>query len=136
MQDHNSFSDEEFLKLFESCSLRPEYFTHEAHLRLAWLCLKRYDLDKAEKFVVQQLKVYTSHWGASDKYHHTITIAAVKAVHHFYLRSKSTNFCDFIVEYPRLKTHFKALMAQHYRAETLHAEKAKTEFIQPDRLSF
>ncbi len=66
----------------------------------------------------------------------TLTIAAIKAVHHFIDRSDAISFGEFILEFPRLKYNFKELMAAHYQVDIYNSAKAKEEFVQPDLLPF
>ena len=37
MEQHYTLTDNEFEKQFQTSSLDPAIFTHEAHLRLAWI---------------------------------------------------------------------------------------------------
>ena len=136
MQDHYSFTDLEFEQQFQTCSFPAALFTHEAHLRLAWIHIKHYGVVQAEKNIVQQLQRYVAHLGAQDKFNMTLTVAAIKAVYHFKTKATSTTFNDFISEFPRLKTDFKALMACHYRRDIYHSKTAKKRFLKPDVLPF
>jgi hypothetical protein len=45
MEKHFTLSDTEFETQFQSCSLHPAIFTHEAHLRLAWIHITKYGAD-------------------------------------------------------------------------------------------
>ena len=87
-------SDTEFEKQFISCELNSADFSHEAHLRLAWINIDRYGILQAEKNIQNQLKRFVEFVGAKDKYNLTLTLAAIKAVYHFTLKSKSDNFRD------------------------------------------
>ena len=136
MQDHFKLSDKEFMTQFENCLLEPTDFTHEAHLRLAWLYIQEDGVTKATERLQAQLQAFVAHVGARDKYHTTLTIAAVMAVHHFVVRSKSTNFKDFISEFPQLGSHFKPLIASHYSFDVFTSTKARTSFIVPDKMPF
>lgn len=133
---HWDLSDKEFLIQFRESTLSEELFTHEAHIRLAWLHIDRFGLGAAEINVSDQLKNYTKSLGAESKYHHTVTIAAVKAVNHFKEKSATENFEDFITENPRLNTDFKALLAQHYQTDIFNSDLAKTEFLEPELTQF
>ena len=136
MEKHFELTDTQFEKKFASCNLNPSYFSHEAHLRLAWIHLKKYGIEKAEKNIQQQLQKYVEHLGENDKYNVTLTIAAIKAVHHFMLKSNTAHFKDFIAEFPRLKYNFKELMSCHYGFDIYHSSKAKKVFMTPDLLPF
>lgn len=136
MKSHFDLNDEIFGQQFSNCTLDPEIFNHEAHLRLAWIHITKYGIDTAIENVSTQLINYTTALGASGKYNKTLTIAAVKAVNHFIGRSQSNNFADFIKEFPRLKTNFKDLMAKHYKIDIFKLPLAKTTYLEPDLLPF
>ena len=136
MQTHYDLTDSEFETQFKNCTLNPELFSHEAHLRLAWLQISKYGIDIALKNIPEQLQAFVRLAGAAGKYNHTLTIAATMAVNHFFLKSKSTSFSDFIAEFPQLKNQFKELMQTHYETNIFTSPKAKTEFIEPDRVPF
>lgn len=136
MADHFQLSDAAFEEQFAACTLDASLFSHEAHLRLAWIHIKNYGLSKAIDNVCNQLVQYTKHLGAENKYNKTLTVAAVKAVYHFMQRTTANNFADFIAGFPRLKFNFKELMAAHYQTDIFSSEQAKKEFLEPDLLPF
>ncbi|MCC1483687.1 hypothetical protein [Winogradskyella immobilis] len=136
MEEHFYISDIDFLQQFKDCKLDPKLFSHEAHLRLAWLMISNYGKDKASKQIQEQLKKFVVFVGARDKYNATLTVAAVYITHHFMQKSKSSNFKDFIIEFPRLKTSFKALIESHYSFDVFNLETAKAAYLQPDVLPF
>lgn len=136
MEKHFERNDVEFMQQFNSCELNPAIFSHEAHLRLAWLLINRDGIEKAEKIIQQQLQQFVKSVGAEDKYNKTLTIAAMKAVDHFMKKSASDNFKDFIEEFPALKYNFKALMRTHYSFDIYNLPKAKEEYMEPDLVAF
>ena len=136
MQDHFIFSDSEFEEAFKNKSLQPQFFNHEAHLRLAYIHIQTYGIDQAIDNVCTQIKAYAESLGAHDKFHKTVTVAAVKAVYHFMLKTKTDNFKEFIQENPRLKSNFMDLLSQHYGIDLFNNEQARSSFLQPDLLPF
>jgi len=136
MEDHFQFSDREFEKQFADCSFPPNLFTHEAHLRLAWIHIELYGIDSAVKNVCNHLKAFVKSVGAEDKYNKTLTIAATRAVYHFMLKSETTNFVDFIAENPRLKYNLKDLMSTHYETDIFNSSIAKKIYLEPELLPF
>ena len=136
MEKHFELSDSDFENNFINCELNPSDFTHEAHLRLAWISIKKYGIKQAEKNIQSGLQNFVELVGAKDKYNVTLTLAAIKAVYHFMLKSKSDNFKNFITEFPRLKNNFKDLMSCHYGFDIYNSDKAKTEFLEPDLVPF
>ena len=136
MKSHFDLTNHEFVNQFKSGNLEPVLFTHEAHLRIAWIYINQWGVEKATKMVCDQVRTFVIIADAEDKYNHTLTIAAVKIIHHFIQRSDSKTFSDFLVEFPRLNTNFKELVQAHYSAGTCFSEKAKREFVAPDLLGF
>ena len=136
MQTHFDLNDPQFELAFKNASLDPQLFDHEAHLRLAWIHINNYGVNTAIENVCSQLINYTKNLGAEDKYNETVTVAAVRAVYHFMMKSKSNNFKDFIAEFPRLKNNFKELLGQHYGFDVFSNEEAKSSFLAPDLLTF
>lgn len=136
MEAHRHLSDEEFESQFAQCILPAELFSHEAHIRLAWIHISRYGVDQAIDNICTQLQAFTISLGAADKYNHTVTVAAIRAVYHFMLKSDCSHFRDFITEAPRLKTEFRQLMEAHYSTNIFTSATARKEFLQPDLLPF
>lgn len=136
MENHYSLDDNLFEKQFEDLSLIPTLFNHEAHLRLAWIHIKKFGVDKAEENLCEQIKAFATFHGDNDKYNLTVTVAAVRAVYHFLLKSKSDDFQNFISEFPKLKDNFKLLIEGHYSIDIFNSELAKKEFIKPDLSPF
>ena len=135
-QGHYTLTDNMFEEQFENCSLNPTIFTHEAHLRLAWIHIKKYGVDKAIDNIRCQLQNYVGFVGAKDKYNETLTIAAIKATYHFMLKSDADTFEGFIDENPRLKNSFKDLMAFHYQSDIFNSPIAKKKYLMPELLTF
>ena len=136
MEKHYRLSDTEFEKQFINCQLDPSIFTHEAHLRLAWINIRSYGIEQAEKRIQEQIQNFVAYVGAKDKYNTTLTIAAINAVGHFIKKSKTDNFKDFISEFPQLKNDFKTLINSHYSFDIFNSKKAKAEFLEPDLIPF
>ena len=136
MNSHYELTDAEFESAFESASLDPVLFSHEAHLRLAWIHINKYGVDAAIENIRSQISAYTKSLGADDKYHETLTIVGVRAVHHFMLRSKTTDFKAFIQENTKLMNQFKDLVDSHYHQDIFTSDLARTVFIEPDKEPF
>ncbi|MDJ1503314.1 hypothetical protein [Xanthocytophaga agilis] len=136
MEPHFVLTDNEFEEQFHAYLLDPHLFTHEAHLRLAWIHIHKYGADAAIDNIRCQLQQFVDHLGATDKYNETVTIAAIKAVYHFMIKSKTDNFRDFITENPRLKYNFRELMAFHYTTDIFNSHLAKEKYLTPELLPF
>lgn len=136
MEEHYKLSDIEFEEEFRSRKMDPSIFTHEAHLRLTWIHINKYGIESARNNIEDQIKSFVKHVGAEDKYHQTVTIAAVNAVNHFIKKSEAKNFENFILEHSTLKSDFKELLNSHYSFNIFNSEKAKVEYVEPDVQSF
>ena len=136
MKSHFELSDTQFEQQFKSCELDPTLFSHEAHLRLAYILIGKYGHDKAITNVCNQLAAFVTYLGTINKYNTTLSVAAVKAVYHFMQKSKANDFKGFIAEFPQLKYEFKRLMQCHYSFDIFGSERAKTTYLQPDLKPF
>lgn len=136
MANHFQLTDLEFEKQFESCDLNPKLFSHEAHIRLAWIHIGNYGIEKAISNIQSQIMNFVKHVGVIDKYNTTLTVASVRAVYHFMLKSKSNNFKDFIKEFPRLATNFRELIDARYGFDIFNSNQAKVKFLEPNLLPF
>ena len=102
-----------FARQFADCTLIPQLFNHEAHLRLAWIHVREFGVEQAAVNLCSQIQKFDATFDDGTKFNTTVTVAAVKAVNHFMERSSTTTFPAFIAENPRLKTDFKGLIASH-----------------------
>jgi hypothetical protein len=136
MENHFDLTDIELENQFASGRLDQKLFSHEAHLRLAWIHIRKDGIHQAIIAIRQQLQDFVERLGAKDKYNETVTIAALHAVHHFMQRSKTDNFKDFIAENPRLKFNFKELIGFHYYTNIFVSEAAKKKYLEPELLPF
>lgn len=134
--DHFKYSDTEFLKHFADFTLEPALFTHEAHLRLAWLYINLYGTEKAAGLICNQIKAFDRKFGDGSKFNKTVTIASVFIVSHFMGRSLCSEFERFLEEFPRLKTNFTDLIKSHYKINIFTDKRAEKEYVEPDLLSF
>jgi hypothetical protein len=136
MNDHFTFTDQEFEQKFEHLLFESELFTHEAHLRLAWIHIRNYGIDEAIERIRSQLLRFVDKLGARSKYNETVTVAGIRAVYHFMLQSKTQNFRDFVLENPELKSDFKKLLMSHYQTDIFKSEVAKIKYITPELVPF
>ncbi|NQZ79174.1 MAG: hypothetical protein HRT61_24100 [Ekhidna sp.] len=136
VKDHNQFTDDELEQKFETYRLKPGMFSHEAHLRLAYIHIVKYGAKQAEINMVNQIKGYAEFLGVFDKFNKTVTIASVKTMHHFISKSNGNSFKELTSSYPELLNDFKGILKKHYSFNVFADKQAKLEFIQPDLLPF
>lgn len=133
---HTRLTDDAFEQKFADCTLAPVLFSHEAHLRLAYIHLKKYGVATAEKQLCTHIERYANKWGATGKYNKTVTVASARVMCHFMQKATSDDFAGLMTEFPRLKTNFKDLLKQHYSTNIFASPEAKTKFLEPDLLPF
>lgn len=136
MEAHRQLTDQEFESTFSDLSFKPQSFTHEAHLRLAWIHINKYGIEQAEENVSKQIYAFAKSLSAESKFHKTVTVAAVKAVAHFMGKSDSKDFQALLTEFPRLKSEFKELMNAHYSGNIFEDESARKAYKSPDLIPF
>lgn len=135
-QKHFTLSDDDFIAQFETLELPENWFTHEAHLRLAYILLKRHGVQQSIKQMCAQIKQFDHHFGDGTKYHHTITIAAIKTVNHFMCKSVTHSFKELLLEFPQLRNNFIGLLKSHYSPKILESNKSRVSYIEPDLLPY
>jgi len=68
MEKHFELNDQEFEIQFQNATLDSNIFSHEAHLRLVWINIRKYGLEQAITNICFQLINYVDSLGAKDKY--------------------------------------------------------------------
>jgi len=134
--DASELDDDGFLNALRSGILPLSTFTHEAHIRLGWIHLTREPLEEAVKSVVQEIRNFVAVYGKEDKYHHTLTVAALYILASRLGSSENRSFRSFIDRNPDLLTDFKGIVGNHYSSERLSSPKATQEFVPPDLRPF
>ncbi len=135
-QKHYQLSDAEFEQQFANCTIDPTLFSHEAHVRLTWIHLKKYGMERTINNMQKQISDFARFHIAKGKYHTTITVAAVQIINLFMQKSNSILFKEFIKEHRILIDNFKNLLGSHYSKSVLHSETAKTKYIEPDLINW
>ena len=136
MKSHFNYSDQEFERLFEKEQLDPSLFSHEAHLRLAYIHLEKYGEKQAIRNLTEQIWLYAEGLGVFDKYNETVTVASIKAVKHFMKKMQGNTFKSLIEEYPQLKNNFKELIFTHYSQNIFEMQSAREKYLEPDLIPF
>lgn len=130
----STWTDQELVDAFESCTLANEDFRHEEHVRVAWIYLRRMSwLDALARFSAA-LKRFAAHYGAHGLYHETITAAYVLLIHErMARRGEDDSWQDFRLKNPDLLVFKGGALERYYRPETLQSELARRVFVLPDR---
>lgn len=125
-EKHQLLTDQEFEQQFENCTLPPVLVTYEAHLRLAYIHVKKYGIKKAAVTLYKQLTTFNIKFG------HVLIVsknnikAFVKLIYDFIKKATTTSFRGLLLEFPDFKTHFYALLVQPKQLEIV-SETGQTQ---------
>lgn len=123
--------DSEFAKAFHQATLPNEEFRHQGHLRLAWLVLRKHNLDEATICVTNGIKEYATAKSAADMYNETLTRFWLKLVDHTLKESMRTiGFQELLQRFPLLLD--KQLPLKHWTQSVLMGSEARQHWVQPD----
>lgn len=126
-------TDADFLSAFERCVLPADEWTHRAHVRMAWLYLRRGTLDQVLPIVREGIKRYNATLDKSLAYHETITQGYVVLIDDRMQRDGGeASFDAFCARNPDLLDGRLTALLAHYRKETLFSPAARETFISPD----
>lgn len=136
MNNHYEYSDQELEDSFSDKTFPVKLFTHEAHLRLAYIHIKKYGVNLAVENLCSQIKTYAEFHGANNKYNATVTYASLHILLKYIGISKTDKFHDLTQEFPVLLYDFKKEIQQYYSWDVFESSKAKKEIFQPDVIPF
>jgi hypothetical protein len=126
-------TDDEFLAAFESCRIPKELWTHEAHVRMAWLYLRRRPLGEVIPHVRRAIQRYNASLGNTEGYHETITLAYLVLIDERIDRdSGDETFATFSAAFPSLLDRRLSALLEHYSREVLFSDEAIRTFVEPD----
>lgn len=127
----SAWSDEEFLRAFEDLSFPADLFHHREHIRVAWLYLKSFDASRAAERMSAGILRFANHHGATQKYHHTLTLAWMRLVAAALVETpEGLSFEQFLAGH--LEFGDKNLPAKYYSAELLQTNAAREGWVEPD----
>src|SRR5436853_6522921 len=100
----SAWSDEEFLRAFEDLSFPADLFHHGEHIRVAWLYLKSSHASRAAERMSEGIRRFANHHGATQKYHHTHTLAWRRLVAAALVETpEGYAFEQFLTAHPQLR---------------------------------
>ena len=127
-------SDDEFLEAFEECRIPKGLWTHEAHVRMAWLYLRRSPLDEVIPVVRGAIQRYNASLGNTEGYHETITRAYLILIDRALDGGSGRGtFASFAEGHPALLDRTLTALLEHYSREVLFSSEAIRRFVEPDR---
>jgi len=126
-------SDAEFsdlVRLFESCDLPGERWTHRAHLAVATAYLCGYPLDEATDRARAHIRRYNASRGNTTGYHETITVLFMRRVARDLESASPTALAGFVNDltgrYP------VGWLLGYYSQVRLWSAEARAGFVPPD----
>lgn len=123
--------DQEFLQAFEACRIPKSWWTHTAHVRMAWLYLRQRPFTDALTRIRTGIKKFNAAAGTSTGYHETMTTAFTLLIS--CASQAHSNWEDFCRSHPELLTNRPSELEKYYLPTTLQSERAAGEVVRPDR---
>lgn len=124
-------SDAGFLRAFEACTLPPELWTHEAHVRMAWLCLGEAPYPQAVARIRAGIRRYNEK--VLDKlpeYHETVTLAFARLI--AARRRPDESWRAFTARNDDLLARDPPALGVFYSRSLLMSDEARRAFVEPD----
>lgn len=119
----------EMVRLFESCELPYERWTHRAHLAVAASYLQQYPHSEALERVRANIPKYNVARGDSKGYHETITVLFMKLVAREMIGNASLHD---VVNGLNDRCRVSWLL-EYYSEALLWSAEAREAFVEPDR---
>jgi hypothetical protein len=127
----SAWSDEDLLRAFEDLSFPADLFHHREHIRVAWLYLKSSDASRAAERMAEGIRRFANHQGATQKYHHTLTLAWMRLVAAALVETpEGFTFEQFMAAHPELCG--KNVLAKYFSDELLQTVTAREAWVEPD----
>ena len=101
MNRTSALADDDFVAAFEACQL-PEGLPHRAHVRLAWLYVRRFGAAEAAERVAAGILRFAEAEGAAEKFDEALTRGWVAAIAEAAARTPVTDFDAFVRSNPQL----------------------------------
>ena len=127
-----TLTDAEFLRQFETTILPQKLWTHEAHIRMAYLYLcQTPNIDTLLPQVRNRIISYNQVHGNYNGYHETMTAAYLRIVKSRMESSQAENFEQF--KRGNLGIFQNTYLLRYYSEAVLFSFEARQNFIAPDR---
>ena len=126
--------DKDFLRAVETAEIKPEEFRHLAHLRYAFLCVKRDGVEAARERVCGTIQHLAKLWEVEEKFHRTTTEAMVCLIHERVKEREDWSGAE--ASLGDLHRDALGVLGQHYSSERLKEPQARLAFLKPDLLNF
>lgn len=135
MNSTQPLPDDALLAAFESCELPFEQWTHDAHLRVATLYLRKLSLADAIDELRRRIRAYNDAHGVPTTpergYHETITCAWANIIAAAVHRADPTlTSLHFVRAHPEWAE--PSFLRRFYSADRLASPAARASFVAPD----
>ena len=123
---------EETMQAFETATVDPRDFNHEAHIKVAWGYLQDHDQLEAINRFTAAIKRLTQKLGVPDKYHETITWFYLLKIAERCAGNTATDWYAFKAGNPDLFEWNRSIIQKYYSDALLSSETARRMFVLPD----
>ncbi|MFP6616346.1 MAG: hypothetical protein VCB26_08075 [Candidatus Hydrogenedentota bacterium] len=130
-------TDDEFIRVFEAAMVPHDGWTHEAHIRMAWIyCTREQSLSMAITKAGEGIRRLNEANGVEPElYHETVTGAFMRLVS-LRIPELEGDWPQFRDAHPELFDKESPILHRHYSKATLESEAARVAFVAPDKTSF
>lgn len=125
--------EEELQVILSGLPLAPQPFDHLAHLRLAWICLRRHAMPTALAYASAAIHLRIAAHDIPGAYHATVTTALMQILDA--RGAGQMTWVRFLETQQDLVTDARAVLARHYTPDCLQSLEARRRFVAPDRES-
>ena len=123
--------DAQFLAAFESAAIPNAAFRHHAHLRMAWLYVRRDGPEVGAARIREGIQRFAAAHGLPHLYHETVTGFWTRLMAHAVDAFPELDRCeDVLAGYDGFED--RRLPYRHWRQETLDAPVARRQWVEPD----
>ena len=123
---------EETVHAFETATVDPADFNHEAHIKVAWGYLQEHDQLEAINRFTAAIKRLTQKLGVPDKYHETITWFYLLKIAESCHGNTKADWHTFKAANPDLFAWNPSIVQTYYSDGLLSSETARRLFVLPD----
>ncbi|MDV7187354.1 hypothetical protein R3X25_08690 [Lutibacter sp. TH_r2] len=115
MTTTETMSNTDLLEKIENCTLPTSEFNHETMLKLAWILINKYGVEKAIAKNAALKENYFINAMNSEKFNISLSRAYVEIMYYFMEQSSHPqDFNRILNAFPRLKYNFRNLVKTHY----------------------
>jgi hypothetical protein len=119
-----------------ACDLPKPEWTHAAHFAAACWLLRRYRLPQLEALMPDLIRAYNTSIGVANSdtggYHHTITLASLRAAHAWLASRPNVPLCQAVTELLEGEFGRAEWLMRYWSRERLLSLQARRGWVEPD----